>query len=206
MIADRGGFRDSPAMHLASIALTLFLVLDPFGNIVPIHNIMSRVPEHRRQAVLLRELLIALGILVFFLFAGSFTLSLLGIRQDALSISGGILLFLIGLGMVFPAKSVLPEEAGEEPFIVPIAVPLIAGPSAIALLLLFSSKYPGGQMMSLLAVALAWAGSTAVLMVSAKLIRLLGKRGTQALERLMGLLLVMISVQMFLDGIKPRLP
>lgn len=89
-------------MHLASIALTLFLVLDPFGNIVPIHNLMARVPEARRPLVLLRELLIALGILVFFLFAGSFTLSLLGIRQDALSISGGILLFLDGIKPQLP--------------------------------------------------------------------------------------------------------
>lgn len=193
-------------MHLASIALTLFLVLDPFGNIVPIHNIMAGVPEHHRQKVLLRELLIALGILVFFLFAGSFTLSVLGIRQDALSISGGILLFLIGLGMVFPEKSVILEDTAEEPFIVPIAVPLVAGPSAIALLVLFSSRYPQDQGTSLLAVLLAWAGSTVVLMVSERLIRLLGKRGTQALERLMGLLLVMISVQMFLDGLKPHLP
>jgi multiple antibiotic resistance protein len=107
-------------MHIASIALTLFLVLDPFGNIVVIHNALSRVPAERRTAVLLRELLIALGILLFFLFAGSFTLALLGIRQDALSISGGILLFLIALGMVFPEKSVIHENGTEEPFIVPI--------------------------------------------------------------------------------------
>jgi multiple antibiotic resistance protein len=188
-------------MHIASIALTLFLVLDPFGNIVVIHNALSRVPAERRTAVLLRELLIALGILLFFLFAGSFTLALLGIRQDALSISGGILLFLIALGMVFPEKSVIHENGTEEPFIVPIAVPLIAGPSAIALLLLISSRNPGDQGSSALAILLAWVGTTAVLVVSPRLIRLFGKRGTQALERLMGLMLILISVQMFLDGI-----
>jgi multiple antibiotic resistance protein len=188
-------------MQIASIALTLFLVLDPFGNLVVINSIMSRVPEPRRTAVLLRELLIALAVLLFFLFAGKFTLSLLDVRQDALSISGGILLFLIALGMVFPEKSIIHDNSTEEPFIVPIAVPLIAGPSAIALLLLISSRNPDGQLTSALATILAWAGSTAVLLVSPWLLRLLGKRGTQALERLMGLLLILISVQMFLDGI-----
>jgi multiple antibiotic resistance protein len=188
-------------MQIASIALTLFLVLDPFGNLVVINSIMSRVPEQRRTAVLLRELLIALALLLFFLFAGKFTLSLLDVRQDALSISGGILLFLIALGMVFPEKSIIHDNSTDEPFIVPIAVPLIAGPSAIALLLLISSRNPDGQLTSALATILAWAGSTAVLLVSPWLLRLLGKRGTQALERLMGLLLILISVQMFLDGI-----
>ncbi|MEO0018256.1 MAG: hypothetical protein RLZZ522_1539 [Verrucomicrobiota bacterium] len=188
-------------MNLASIALTLFLVLDPFGNLLIVHNAMARVPKERRRRVLVRELLIALGILLFFLFAGQFTLSLLGVRQDALSISGGILMFLIALGMVFPEKSVVHENSTEEPFIVPIAVPLIAGPSAIALLLLISSRYPGERGAAVLALLLAWGGSTAVLLVSPWLLGLLGKRGTQALERLMGLLLILISVQMFLDGI-----
>ena len=188
-------------MQIASIALTLFLVLDPFGNLVVINSIMSRVPEQRRTAVLLRELLIALALLLYFLFAGKFTLSLLDVRQDALSISGGILLFLIALGMVFPEKSIIHDNSTEEPFIVPIAVPLIAGPSAIALLLLISSRNPDGQLTSALATILAWSGSTAVLLVSPWLLRLLGKRGTQALERLMGLLLILISEQMFLDGI-----
>lgn len=188
-------------MNLASIALTLFLVLDPFGNLLIVHNAMTRVPAERRRRVLVRELLIALGILLFFLFAGQFTLSLLGVRQDALSISGGILMFLIALGMVFPEKSMIHEHSTEEPFIVPIAVPLIAGPSAIALLLLMSSRYPGERGEVVLALLLAWSGSSAVLMVSPWLLGLLGKRGTQALERLMGLLLILISVQMFLDGI-----
>lgn len=188
-------------MHIASVALTLFLVLDPFGNLLVIHNMLAKVPPERRHRVLFRELVIALAILLFFLFAGSFTLSLLGVRQDALSISGGILLFLIALGMVFPEKSILHEQGSEEPFIVPIAVPLIAGPSAIALLLLISSRHPEQQLESTLAVLLAWTGSTLVLMASPWLIRLFGKRGTQALERLMGLLLILVAVQMFIDGL-----
>lgn len=190
-------------MQIAATALTLFLVLDPFGNIMPIQNILARVPETRRRKVLLRELFIALGVLVFFLFAGEATLSWLGIRQATLSISGGILLFLIALGMVFPEKSVVQDRDTEEPFIVPIAVPLMAGPSAIALLLLMASKYPGQHVAAATAVGLAWLGSTLVLLASSRLIRWCGKRGTQALERLMGLMLILISVQMFLDGIQP---
>jgi multiple antibiotic resistance protein len=191
-------------MQLASTALTLLLVLDPFGNMVIIHSLLSRVPAARRDAVLIRELLIALAILLFFLFAGSFTLALLGIRPATLSISGGILLFLIALGMVFPEKSITQEAGHDEPFIVPIAVPMVAGPSAIALLLLISSKHPNQQFASALALTVAWTATTAILLVSPFILRLFGKKGTQALERLMGLLLILIAVQMFLDGILPQ--
>jgi len=190
-------------MELASVALTLFLVLDPFGNMVIIHTLLARIPAPRRRAVMIRELLIALAVLLFFLFAGSATLSLLGIRPATLSISGGILLFLIALGMVFPQTSITQESANQDPFIVPIAVPMVAGPSAIALLLLMSSKHPNSQLASATALILAWGANTAVLLVSPWILRLFGNKGTQALERLMGLLLTLIAVQMFIDGISP---
>lgn len=188
-------------MNIASTALTLFLVLDPFGNMVVFHTLLARVPAETRTRVLVRELLIALAILLFFLFAGAPVLTTLGIRPATLGISGGILLFLIALGMVFPAKSILHDSDTAEPFIVPIAVPMIAGPSAIALLLLLASKYPDGKASSALAVLIAWVASAAILLVSPLFLRLLGRKGTQAMERLMGLLLILIAVQMFLDGV-----
>lgn len=188
-------------MNIASTALTLFLVLDPFGNMVLFHTLLARVPAERRRQVLIRELLIAFAILLFFLFAGSAILSTLGIRPCTLSISGGILLFLIALGMVFPAKSILHDADTAEPFIVPIAVPMMVGPSAIALLLLLASRFPGEKTAAVVAVTVAWGGSAAVLFVSSWLLRLLGRKGTQAMERLMGLLLILIAVQMFLDGV-----
>lgn len=189
-------------MNIASTALTLFLVLDPFGNMVTFHTQLSRVPEARRTRVLIRELIIAFVILMFFLFAGSSILSTLGIRPSTLSISGGILLFLIALGMVFPAKSILHDPGStEEPFIVPLAVPMMVGPSAIALLLLLATKYPGAMVQSALAVSGAWAASAVILLVSPWLLKRLGNKGTQAMERLMGLLLILIAVQMFLDGV-----
>lgn len=189
-------------MHIASTALTLFLVLDPFGNMVTFHTQLSRVAEHRRTKVLVRELLIALAILLLFLFAGASILSTLGIRPATLSVSGGILLFLIALGMVFPAKSILHDPgSNEEPFIVPLAVPMMVGPSAIALLLLLATRYPGAMLQSALAVSGAWAVSAVILLVSPWLLKRLGGKGAQAMERLMGLLLILIAVQMFLDGL-----
>ena len=188
-------------MTIASTALTLFLVLDPFGNMVFFHTILSRLPAEHRRKVLIRELLIAFGVLMFFLLAGAPILSALGIRTSTLSISGGILLFLIALGMVFPGKSMMQDSDDTEPFIVPLAVPMMAGPSAIALLLLLATKHSGQLPQAALSVTLAWGASAAILLAGSWLLRLLGRKGSQAMERLMGLILILISVQMFLDGL-----
>ncbi len=188
-------------MNLLALAVTLFLVLDPFGNAAIFHSVLSKIPEERRRRVLLRELLFALVILLGFLFMGKHLLGFLGLRPATLSISGGILLFLIALGMVFPTRSVLGEIGEEEPFIVPLAVPLMAGPSSIALILLTASKHPGHIGSIALAVAAAWLVSAVILLLAPALLRLLGTKGTRALERLMGLLLILVAVQMFLDGV-----
>jgi multiple antibiotic resistance protein len=188
-------------MNLLALAVTLFLVLDPFGNAAIFHAVLSKIPEHRRRPVLIRELLFALLILLGFLFTGKHLLGFLGVRPATLSISGGILLFLIALGMVFPTRSVLGETGEEEPFIVPLAVPLMAGPSSIALILLTASKYPADIASIALAVTGAWLLSSAILLLSPALLRLMGSKGTRALERLMGLLLILVAVQMFLDGV-----
>jgi multiple antibiotic resistance protein len=189
-------------MELLQTSLTLFLVFDPFGNAPVFHGVLSRVPEPSRFRVLLRELLIAYALLLVVLLAGEPIMAALGLESPALGIAGGILLFLIALGMVFPAKSVLHEPGSDEPFIVPLAVPLIAGPSAIAILLLVSSRHPGFHAPSLVALTLAWAASSSLLLLSPVLLRLLGTKGTRALERLMGLVLIMVSVQIFLDGLE----
>ena len=188
-------------MNLLPLAVTLFLVLDPFGNAAIFHSVLSKIPEHRRRPVLVRELLIALAILLGFLFLGKHLLGFLGLRPATLSISGGILLFLIALGMVFPTRSILGETSDEEPFIVPLAVPMMAGPSSIALLLLTSSKYPDATGMIALAVTGAWLASSVILLLSPAVLRLMGTKGTRALERLMGLLLILVAVQLFLDGV-----
>jgi multiple antibiotic resistance protein len=188
-------------VNLLALAVTLFLVLDPFGNAAIFHAVLSKIPENRRRKVLVRELLFALCILLGFLFLGKHLLGFLGLRPPTLSISGGILLFLIALGMVFPTRSVLGETGDDEPFIVPLAVPLMAGPSSIAIILLTASKYPAEIGSITLAVSGAWLASAIILLLSPVVLKLLGTKGTRALERLMGLLLIMVAVQMFLDGV-----
>ena len=192
-------------MTLVSAAILLFLIMDPFGNMVTFHTLLSGLKQRRQVFVILRESLIAYAILMLFLFTGQQLLAFLGLREATLSISGGILLFLIALGMVFPRKSVVspePDTDEGEPLVVPLAIPLIAGPSCIAALLLMATKEPDKMTQWVWALTLACAASTIILAASVPLFRFLGRRGSIAIERLMGMLLVMIAVQMFLDGIK----
>lgn len=188
-------------LDLLAFAVTLFLVLDPFGNAPVFNAVLSKIPESRRRAVLLRELFIALGILLLFLFLGKYLLGFLGVGIHTLSISGGIVLFLIALGMVFPTRSILGDTDDDEPFIVPMAVPMMAGPSSIALLLLSATKHPGELGTIATGVGAAWLASSLILLFSPVLLRVLGVKGARALERLMGLLLILVAVQMFLDGL-----
>ena len=150
---------------------------------------------------MIRELLISLVVMLIFLFTGQELLNLLNLKQEAVSIAGGIVLFLIALRMIFPGQggvTGLPE--GEEPLIVPMAIPMIAGPSILAALLLLAHQYPHQMTDWTLALLLAWSASSIILMFYEQINRMLGDRVLQALERLMGMLLVMISVQMLLDG------
>jgi multiple antibiotic resistance protein len=142
-------------------------------------------------------------ILLGFLFAGNAILSFLGLSQSSLNIAGGLLLFIISLRMIFP-KTVAAEEIGdtEDPFLVPLAIPLIAGPSTIAMLLLLSSGQPDRLPEWSVALFLAWVGTTVLLIASPALLRVLGTRGSRALERLMGMILVILATQMLLNGIR----
>lgn len=188
---------------ILTTAVTLFIVLDPFGNLAVFHTVLSTCPEDKRGRILIRELLIALFTLMLFLFCGQPLLQFLQLDQSTLRISGGIILFLVSLGMVFPAKSVLGGggQEDEEPFIVPLAIPLVAGPSALILLLLLSRQHSDRIGEIALATFSAWLISAVILLASPFFMRFLGKKGTRALERLMGMLLVIISVQMFMDGL-----
>lgn len=188
-------------MDVLALATTFFLVFDPFGNVAVFHSILSRLPEERRRRVLIREMLIALAIMMLFLFGGERILGFLQLEPATLSISGGIILFLIAMGMLFPARSLMTEASDDEPFIVPMAIPMFAGPSAIALVLLTTTKYPDQWPMITVALIAAWAVSAAILIASPLLMRFLGAKGTRALERLMGLILILVAVQMFLDGV-----
>jgi multiple antibiotic resistance protein len=187
---------------LASAALLLFLILDPLGNIPVFLGLLKPLPPERRRIVLARELLIALGVLMAFLWGGRYALELMHLRQESVSIAGGIVLFLIGIRMIFPPpEGLMGEIPGGEPFIVPMAVPLVAGPSGMAAVMLMGSNEPHRLAGWSLALLLAWGATAAILFSATYLYKWLGSRVLIAIERLMGMLLVAISVQMFLDGI-----
>jgi multiple antibiotic resistance protein len=184
--------------------IVLLFIMDPFGNIPVFHSLLERVDAGRRPRVVLRELLFAYAVLLVFLFGGETMLGRLGLRESTLSIAGGLILFLIALGMVFPTRGLAPatvEEKDEEPFLVPLAVPLVAGPSSVAFLLLLVSRYPERLTVWLGALSLAWGITALILMASGFLYERIGRRGARAIERLIGMILIMMSVQMLLDGI-----
>ena len=189
-------------MDLFSVAVTLFLIMDPFGNIPIFLSVLDAVPAERRRRVLVRELVLALVIIVIFIFGGKYVMSVLGLRQESVSIAGAIILFLIAVRMVFPTKDTKTQaDPDSEPLLVPLAVPLIAGPSVLAFLLLFASAPEGAHVMLLAAAGLAWVGTFLVLFFSTYLAKFLGRRGLIAVERLMGMVLVALAVQLFLDGL-----
>jgi multiple antibiotic resistance protein len=190
-------------MTVFSTATLLFLVIDPVGNISVFLSILANVPSHRSRWIIFRELLIALVALVLFLFVGKYILTLLQISQASLGAAGGIILFLIALRMIFPtAKGIFGEEAeGGEPFIVPLAIPLIAGPAAMATLMLLMARDPADWPRWLAALLLAWTASSIILLLANQLARLLGHRTLIAIERLMGLVLTAVAVEMLIDGL-----
>ncbi len=194
-------------MDIISAATLLFLVMDPLGNIPIFLSVLETVPRERRTRILLRELLLAFVVLVIFLFFGQYLLGFLQLSEHSIRIAGGIIMFLIALRMVFPvARSAhTPEDVQGEPLLVPLAIPLVAGPSAMAVVMLMATNNPDRMTDWLLALFLAWLMSSLILMSANGLKRFLGRRGLIAMERLMGMLLVAIAVQMLLEGISAYL-
>jgi len=189
-------------MDTLSATLLLLTIMDPLGNVATFVAGLRPVPPEERLRVIARELVIALVILVGFLFAGPWLLGLLHLKQEALFISGGIVLFLIALKMIFPPSRREADEPQIEPFIVPLATPMIAGPSVLATLLVLVSTHPEQKTRWLTALLIAWGITAAVLLFSPAISRVLKEKGSMAVERLMGMLLVMVAVQMFLNGIE----
>ncbi len=210
-------------MSIYTVIITLILVMDPFGNIPFFLSILNGLEPKRRRLVIVRELLIALGVLVLFLFTGQALLSGMNISQAALQISGGVILFLIAVRMVFPENNGAPgsfatdqhqaeseittalNKRRNEPFIVPLAVPLVAGPSAMAYVILISTQYPTERGLWLLGLLAAWAFSAVILLFADVIGRLLGHKVLTAIERLMGMILTTMAVQMLLEGFRTYL-
>ncbi|WP_457913766.1 YhgN family NAAT transporter [Candidatus Gillettellia adelgis] len=189
--------------QMISAVLLLFLMIDPLGNLPIFISVLQNLELRRRRVILIRELLIALLLMLIFLFAGEKILTALNLRTATVSISGGIILFLIAIKMLFSRQgaSYSDVSSSKEPFLVPLAIPLVAGPSMLATLMLLSHQYANSLFYLLVALLIAWGISALILLMSNLFLRLLGKKGVNALEQLMGLVLTMISVQMILDGI-----
>lgn len=186
-----------------SAVVLLLIVCDPFGNIPLFVSALHGVPRERRMAIILRECLIAFAVLVAFVFIGAPFLRLLGLSELSLQIGGGVVLMLVALRMVFPTpEGVFGQAPGGEPFIVPLAVPALAGPSALATVLLLVSRDPARQWQWVAAIAVVMAVSAVVLAFSERIMRFLGERVTLAFERLLGLVLAAIAVEQILRGLK----
>ncbi|MCA3020375.1 MAG: MarC family protein [Rhodocyclaceae bacterium] len=188
---------------LISAFVLLFLVLDPLGNLPVVASLLKQVDSTRRARVVARECLIAYLILLAFMFGGRQFLDVMHLSEISLSIAGGVILFMIAINMVFKkADGVFGESLDHEPFIVPLAIPLIAGPSALATVMLMVSREPAKLGVWVAAMTAAVVVSATLLILGEKIEKLLGQRAMEAIERLMGLILTAIAVEMLLGGIK----
>ncbi len=193
-------------MSTLSAALLLFLVLDPVGNVPLFILALKNVDPARHTRVIVREASIGLVFLLVFLFLGPGILKVLHISQSSLSIAGGTILFLIAVKMIFSGGGdVFGVSVDGEPLVVPLAVPLIAGPSAMATLTLLTARQPEEWLNWLAATILAWSVSLVILVFAPTMKRLLRDRGLVAAERLMGMILATVAVEMLLQGIRSTL-
>lgn len=189
--------------ELISAFVLLFLVLDPLGNLPIVSSLLRQVDSRRRARVVLRECFFAYLILLAFMFGGRQFLDVMHLSEISLSIAGGVILFMIAIRMVFKSEDgVFGESLSSEPFLVPLAIPLIAGPSALATVMLMVSREPAKLGIWVAAMTAAMLVSATLLVMGERIEKLFGKRGMEAVERLMGLILTAIAVEMLLGGIK----
>ena len=190
-------------MTLFSATVLLFLVIDPFGNIPLFISILKGVDHAKHRRIIVREMIIALIVLVLFLFVGRYILKYLDISEPSLSMAGGIILFMIALKMIFIGSEKLFGDLPKgEPLIVPLAIPFVAGPSSIATILLLMAREPSRWPEWLTALTLAWFLSGIVLLFSDYVGSIFGDRILTAIERLMGMILTIVAVEIFIKGAK----
>lgn len=188
-------------MSLFDIALVLFLIMDPIGTINPYLSLVNEIDYKRQKWVVFREMVVALVFMVAFNYLGEYLLKFLELSDTSLLISSGLILFLIAVKILFTSadnpRANLPKG---EPFIFPLAVPLIAGPGLLATIMLYARLEPS-QLVMLMSIFIAWALSVIILLSANKIKRVIKTNGLIACEKLIGMVLVLISVQRFLEGI-----
>jgi multiple antibiotic resistance protein len=190
-------------VSLISAAVLLFFVMDPLGNVPLFLSALKGVDPSRHRLIIIRDMLIALGVMIGFLFAGQLVLDVLGVSPASLTAAGGVILLIIAIRMIFPTSDrTLREQVKEEPFVVPLAIPYTAGPSVLATELLLMSQDPARWHIWLAAIVLAWLPAAVILVASSNLQRLLGDRGLTAIERLMGMILIILAMDMLMEGVK----
>ncbi len=186
-------------MSFLAMILSLFFVLNSLGNIPLFVAVLSQFDIKKQRQIIMRELLIALGILLLFNFFGDEVLEIVGISQPVLGVAGGTLLFIIALGMIFPRSSDPFEAKRSEPMIVPLATPIVAGPGAIATVTIYS-KQLDDPWLSALILCLAWIPTFIILLLSSNIKYMLGQKGLLACQKLGGMLISLIAVQMICNG------
>lgn len=187
-------------MSLFTIALILFFTMDPVGNISNFLKVLEKYNFKERQWIIVREMGFALLAMFIFSFFGEHIFKYLELSETSLRISSGVLLFLIALTIIFPWLNMRFQFPKVEPFIIPLAIPLIAGPATLATVMLFAHLQPSFWIMNG-AILAAWAAALLLLLAGPYLHRLLGDNGLMACEKLMGMILILLAVQRFMDGI-----
>ncbi len=190
-------------VSLTSAVVILLLVMDPLGNIPLFVSLLKNIEPRRRAIIVVRECVIAYGVLVLFVFFGERMLKVLGLSDSSLNIAGGVILFLIALRIIFKhPEGVFGDTPAGEPFIVPLAIPSIAGPTAMATVVLMVSRSPDRAADWIIALTVAMAATLTLLLCAERISNWIGERGLLAMERLMGLLLTAVAVEMLLRGIE----
>ncbi len=185
-----------------TIALTLFFVIDAFGNIPLFLTFLKRVDKKRMCFVAARELFFALIIMILFHYVGQALLNLLDIQTNTVRIAGGTILFLIAIRLIFSHEEDRSKGWGSgAPFIVPLATPIIAGPSVLAVIMIYAQQEPS-DLIVLSAIFFAWLVSSVIYFFAMPIHRLIGDTVLLACQRLMGLIVALIAVEMFLQGMK----
>ena len=191
-------------MSIFTIAFALFIIMDPIGNTPVFISMLKGYEIERQQRIIIREHLVALFLLIACNFVGDATLNMLHVSEPSVFITSGVILFLLALRMIFPhlgpRKSDIPSP-DDEPFITPLAVPLIAGPSVMATVMLYSGQV-GSDLTMVGAIGIAWLLSLFILICSPYIQKIVGPKGLNAAERLMGMILTLISIERVLVGIK----
>jgi MarC family membrane protein len=190
-------------ISFSSAVVILLLVMDPVGNVPLFVSVLRDIEPARRNRIIMRECAIAFAVLLLFVVSGRFLLDLLGLSESSLNIAGGVILFLIALRMIFRGNEpIFGDQIQGEPFIVPLAIPSIAGPTAIATVIVLASGAPQRLPEWIVALTAAIAVTLALLLFAEKISKLVGERGLLAFERLMGLILTAVAVEMLLRGIE----